>query len=120
MAVKTRKVDLSGGKRITKAKQAEQERLAKELKAANTKRLFNEISAAEAKKKAATTKSPTKTTRPKSEAIRKEFPNFNVVSRDQQSRKVDKVTGNVRKEYPLTPGERKRIANYGKRVEKYK
>ena len=47
----------------------------------------------------------------KSEAIRKEYPNFNVVSRDQQKRKVDKVTGNIAKEYALTPGENKRLKN---------
>ena len=47
----------------------------------------------------------------KSDAIRKEYPNFNVVSRDQQKRKVDKVTGNIAKEYALTPGENKRLKN---------
>ena len=140
MAVKTRKVDLSGGKRITKAKQAEQERLAKELKAANTKRLFNEISAAEAAKKAGTTKSTTNTTK-KSATTKKQYPDFNVVSRSQQKKKVDKVTGNGisstksakpsfntykdRKadkitgnkavEYPETPGEYKNRQNYLKR-----
>ncbi len=51
----------------------------------------------------------------KSEAIRKEYPKYNVVSRDQQKRKVDKVTGNIAKEYALTPGERKNLANLMKR-----
>lgn len=52
-----------------------------------------------------------KVARKKSEAIRKEYPNFNVVSRDQQRRKVDKVTGNIAKEYALTSGENKRLKN---------
>ena len=66
-------------------------------------------------KKATTLKGSTKTPRQKSEAIRKEYPNFNVVSRGQQSRKVDKVTGNVKAEYAMTPGERRNHENYLKR-----